>query len=693
MDQITQTVIEKTISYFSPATVMVEMSARLAEMEALSCTDNNQLELYTLGVLKFYPQVSMFFIGDERGNYIRAWRLPQGKMEGRIIDRASSPPADTLKHWNNELQLLKTEKLTDLTYDPRVRPWYIGAKETKATFWTDIYILFRNKKPAITLAHPVLDKNGKVSAVWGMDIELDAMSTFLKELKIGKNGIALIMNAKNELVGYPDSSRIIMEEKGVLRPVHINEFTCDNIAVAFREHSAKCQSKSVIEIEGKRYFASFTEFPQSFPAQWKIGLLMPQDDFISAARQLMQETLLICLAILLIAIFMAFLLARGISQPIKYLAQETKKIKDFHLDDKIAIKSHIKEIQLMTNAIASMKTGLKSFRRYVPADLVRQLIHTGDEAALGGVNREITIIMSDLRGFTALTAEMAPEEVISFLNRYLSRMIEILLEYGAVIDEIIGDGILAFLGAPEPMEDHPARAVACALKMQMALEEINAQNEVDGFPHLEMGIAVNTGQVVVGNIGSEKRTKYGLVGAQVNFTGRIESYTVGGQVLISPSTYGRVQDLVDIRQSFAVTMKGLPRPVTLYEVQGIGGAYHLQLLDKCDAPVPLGERINIHLYRVKEKVITEPAIKGWIEAICGTKAVLYLESELLTWEDICIRLVNEVMEELSGRIYAKVEAAQATNNNHYEATVRFTSVAPEIYQIIRQQQHMGGAGL
>jgi len=124
-----------------------------------------------------------------------------------------------------------------------------------------------------------------------------------------------------------------------------------------------------------------------------------------------------------------------------------------------------------------------------------------------------------------------------------------------------------------------------------------------------------------------------------------------------------------------------------------GGAYHLQLLDKCDAPVPLGERINIHLYRVKEKVITEPAIKGWIEAICGTKAVLYLESELLTWEDICIRLVNEVMEELSGRIYAKVEAAQATNNNHYEATVRFTSVAPEIYQIIRQQQHMGGAGL
>src|SRR4030066_944554 len=133
---------------------------------------------------------------------------------------------------------------------------------------------------------------------------------------------------------------------------------------------------------------------------------------------------------------------------------------------------------------------------------------------MGGEIREVSLIMSDLRGFTAIIAEMAPEEVITFLNRYLSRMIEILLDHRAVIDEIVGDGILAFFGAPAPLEDHPVRAVACALAMQAAMDEVNALNHAAGLPHLEVALAVNTGEVVVGNIGSERRTKYSVVGAQ-----------------------------------------------------------------------------------------------------------------------------------------------------------------------------------
>ena len=126
-------------------------------------------------------------------------------------------------------------------------------------------------------------------------------------------------------------------------------------------------------------------------------------------------------------------------------------------------------------------------------------------------------------------------------------MVEILIDYQGTIDEIIGDGILAFFGAPETLDDHPARAVACALKMQAAMDEINTLNEADGLPRLDMGVAANTGSVVVGNIGSEKRAKYGAVGAQVNFTGRMESFTVGGQVLISSSTYEKLSQFLDIR--------------------------------------------------------------------------------------------------------------------------------------------------
>src|SRR5208283_4872450 len=188
-------------------------------------------------------------------------------------------------------------------------------------------------------------------------------------------------------------------------------------------------------------------------------------------------------------------------------------------------------------------------------------------------------MMSDLRGFTALTSTMSPEQVIKFLNRYLGKMVDIILDHRGIIDEIIGDGVLAFFGAPEALENHPELAVACALKMQLAMEEINAQNESDGLPHLEMGVAVNTGEVIVGNIGSEKRTKYGAVGSQVNFTGRVESFTVGGQVLISQATYESLSQKLDIRDAVAVEMKGVPGTVKLFDVRGISGDFEAKLPD------------------------------------------------------------------------------------------------------------------
>ena len=172
---------------------------------------------------------------------------------------------------------------------------------------------------------------------------------------------------------------------------------------------------------------------------------------------------------------------------------------------------------------------------------------------------------------------MRPEQVITFLNRYLGKIVEILLDHRGTIDEIVGDGILAFFGAPEPLEDHPARAVSCALKMQQAMDEINALNATEGLPHIEMGVAVNTGNVVVGNIGSEKRSKYAAVGAQMNFTGRMESYTVGGQVLVSSSTYEKLSKILEVRNEIKVEMKGMTGKVSLFDVIGIGGEYNIHL--------------------------------------------------------------------------------------------------------------------
>ena len=323
-----------------------------------------------------------------------------------------------------------------------------------------------------------------------------------------------------------------------------------------------------------------------------------------------------------------------------------------------------------------------TFGRYVTQEVVKRLLEDKSALEMGGETREVSMLMSDLRGFTALTTDMEPDDIIAFLNRYLGKMIEILLDYHAVIDEILGDGILAFFGAPEPLEDHPVRAVACAMAMQAAMDEINFLNEADGLPILEMGIAVNTGAVVVGNIGSERRTKYSVVGAHVNLTSRIESFALGGQVLISAATHKRVQDLVEVGDPLQVEMKGMPGKSTLYEVRSIGGPYNIQLKARQETLVQLPKPVKVHLHRIQEKVVIGVNEEVWVTHLSETAVQVAFEGELMEWEDVRLQMLGDEGAPIPGKVYGKVTQVKPAAGK-FTATIRFTSVAPEVYQVIR----------
>jgi class 3 adenylate cyclase/HAMP domain-containing protein len=325
-----------------------------------------------------------------------------------------------------------------------------------------------------------------------------------------------------------------------------------------------------------------------------------------------------------------------------------------------------------------------TFGRYVTQEVVNKLLEDKAALEMGGETREVSIIMSDLRGFTAIIADMEPEQVILFLNRYLGKMIEILLDNRGVIDEIVGDGILAFFGAPEPLEDHPARAVACALHMQAAMDEINAANAVDGLPHLEMGIGVNTGAVVVGNIGSERRTKYSVVGSHVNFAARMESCALAGQVLISPSTYERIKDVAEVREVLKVEMKGMPEPASLYNIGGIGAPYNIRVPDRGAIPVLLPEKLNVLVARLEDKIVTGTPGRAWITHLSHSSATVALGDQLNEWEDVRLSLLDRDLKEIPGHIYAKVTGVRPSAPDFFEAAITFTSVSPEIYRILQQ---------
>jgi len=316
------------------------------------------------------------------------------------------------------------------------------------------------------------------------------------------------------------------------------------------------------------------------------------------------------------------------------------------------------------------------FGRYLSDEIVNTLLETESGLTLGGERREITILTSDIRGFTARSNQLPPEQVIKIINFYLTAMTEVISKYQGTIDEFMGDGILVLFGAPIAREDDPKRAVACAVAMQLAMNQVNKQMIAWGFEPLDMGIGVNTGEVVVGNIGSEKRTKYGVIGNEVNLTYRIESYTTGGQIFISEPTLKKVGEIVKIRSEKQVLPKGIKHPINIYEVDGIDGKYHLHLHKKEEELfLPLKEEISLQYTILEGKEVGKKKFRGGLIKLSATGALICCDVEKdLFPEPLCNLKINFVLPNISEKhddIYAKVLSHGIDEKSLY---LHFTSI-------------------
>jgi adenylate cyclase len=188
---------------------------------------------------------------------------------------------------------------------------------------------------------------------------------------------------------------------------------------------------------------------------------------------------------------------------------------------------------------------------------------------LKGERRECAVMFTDIRGFTAFSENMPPEKLVKDLNEYFTLMVDEVLKYEGTLDKYIGDAIMAVWGAPVAFEDKEMRAVKAALDMQYVLGQYNKARIDRNVPPLTMGIGINSGIVVSGNLGSDKRTDYTVIGEEVNLASRLCSKAAPGQILISDSMYRKLKGLVEIRVLDPVTLKGFSEPVKVYEVTGL----------------------------------------------------------------------------------------------------------------------------
>ncbi|MBI1893475.1 MAG: response regulator [Candidatus Rokubacteria bacterium] len=209
------------------------------------------------------------------------------------------------------------------------------------------------------------------------------------------------------------------------------------------------------------------------------------------------------------------------------------------------------------------------FGRYVSEEVANEIVANPDRhLKLGGEKREVTTLFGDLRGFTPIAETLDPQDAVDILNVFLTHVVDAVFEFGGALDKFRGDGIMAFFGAPVAHEDDPARAVRCALRMQEQLKGVTFQK----FPdlRLHMGIGINTGIVIAGNIGSERRMDYTVIGDEVNVAQRFESNAGPGQILITGHTYERVKGSVQVRDLGTLRVKGKNEGVMAYDVLGWG---------------------------------------------------------------------------------------------------------------------------
>ena len=315
-----------------------------------------------------------------------------------------------------------------------------------------------------------------------------------------------------------------------------------------------------------------------------------------------------------------------------------------------------------------------AFGRYVSVDLAEELLRNPEALKPGGELRTVTVLMSDLRGFTSLTERLGPEGMVTLLNQYLKSMTDVIEDHDGYINEFIGDAILVIFGVPSPREDDPRRAVRCAIGMQRALDRFNAETHRD-VP-LQMGIGIHTGRVVIGNIGSEKRISYGVIGDAVNLTARIESLTVGSQILVSAVTQGLTGEGVEFDAPREVRVKGPVEPVVVYPVVGDENGPLV-----VDTAVRRTVRWAAKVSAIVDKVVSDESIHLAVEGVHGSRWSCVGPSTLELAMDVVFSVQAQGDGPWQGPLYAKVTAMDEGESGRMETELTITHCEIDLQQL------------
>jgi len=523
--------------------VVVAVGTTLADSPSFStgqglAADEERLRQLTV-VLDRYTAIAAAFVGYDDGRFLYVGRTEMLSIAQRLEFDAPDAPSILLRRIHTEggerketwwFQLydgsLSPLQSRPADYDPRKRPWYVDAMRAKGPVLTDPYAFAQANAVGVSAGIPM----GQVGVV-GFDFTLETLSHLLTQHKITPNSIIMVASDNGTVFM---ESEICRAEQTVCPPEE------DAVRRSMREAVARvAASGGRIEedmlLGGQSYRLLVHPMPQTFGEQYLVAAAVPLVELSADSQKLVQRAALAAAVAVGLAIAGALFAALLLSRSLTVIAAKTDAIRNLDFSDDVPVRSRITEIVRLSDSVENMREGLQVFGRYVSRNLVHQIMRSPETAGVGGVRRDITVMFTDIQGFSLISETMEPELLTSRLSRYFDALGAAILANRGTIDKYIGDSIMAFWNAPEPDPDHIANACRAALQAAAAGRALSEKWQGRGRPGFRTRFGLHTGLAVVGNVGAQERINYTLVGAVANQASRLEGLNkaYGTEILAS----------------------------------------------------------------------------------------------------------------------------------------------------------------
>jgi adenylate cyclase len=584
ISEIQESITNRLINYFEP---VAEINNRTSYLINTVFTDPLERREGEDGLFAYYGEllrtnsmVKLAYFSDIHGNLMMLNRMDDGSFSKRMVHNDGETITTTWDHANVVYFGNYSNSVLDAAdgYDPRKRGWYVIAQEQRRPSWTPVYLFATDHLPGFTSVVPLYDNNGVLSGISALDITVDELSRFLATIRpTPGTKIALVDGAYNlvafQAAGSEDLKKLFTEtvDANGVTVFDIRKFDMfpeEDMRYILGETVRQGGGSRTVKYRGGSYRSVLAPATIGSGLDLFIAIIIPEDDIIGNVKRNLIYVTCFSVIVLVIIIIISSLFSNSIAKPMQKLSEEMAKVRDFQLDSHVVIPSTLIEIVRIHEAFEGMRTGLRNFKRYVPSDLVAQLINQDIEAKIGGERRELSIFFSDIANFTSISEKISPEELVQQLGIYFKNVSKTILDYKGTIDKYIGDSVMAFWGAPVQSKNHAEMACRSAVNIQVVLHSIFRKWSNTGKEPFYTRVGIHTGEVIVGNMGYEERLNYTVLGDSVNLASRLEGVNkvYGTRILVSQNTWEQCRDLFEFRKVDKITVKGRHEGVMIYEL-------------------------------------------------------------------------------------------------------------------------------